>query len=685
MRSPRCADLAAVLVAALATIAPMRAFADDAPAPAAVATVESAAPADASVAIATYYAELERMGLIQVETGDRDSLTRELGAAERLLQGGAAMDAAFALFAIVASPRYAGFETFVEFQNAEYELGVALAQAGAFTSALDVLGGALARGVDAPYMAAAHQRMVDIALETRDHAGVLTRLERAAPSTGDAAGTLPASLVGERAYLRGRIAYDGGDLPAAEAQLASVPGRSRLFSSATYLRGVIAARGGKYKAAAAAMCTAAGGPSGGSGGGDAARLSFVVDDRYYTIKDLARLGLGRLAHEQGEYDDAYYHYFQIPDDSDRLPEALFEAAWSMYQQRDLPAARDLVREFLAEFPASPLWPEASLLAGYVELADCKFDASQSWYDALATRLEPIVATLDEARRDPALRAAMFDQALVAFRRKAATTTPGTSTDPLAQATALLQVEPAFQRLRDAMTGLDRAADDAASTVRDWRALARQIATTDVSKVAAETTVEQDDAAGATSLARDFAALSGAVERAERELARGRAAGTIGAKEAGAEATRLADLRARVATARRTAERAARDASRAVPASAPAELRPMIQRDIDDAQRLTDAAAALRERLAAGADGLAQRAIERVYADTKRVLDKARLGKIDAVIGQKRALDIEVQDLASGRMPAELRGRLWSASMIGDDEEYWPFEGEYWADEYEGWR
>ena len=26
------------------------------------------------------------------------------------------------------------------------------------------------------------------------------------------------------------------------------------------------------------------------------------------------------------------------------------------------------------------------VAGYVELADCKFDASQTWYDALAAKL-----------------------------------------------------------------------------------------------------------------------------------------------------------------------------------------------------------------------------------------------------------------------------------------------------------
>ncbi len=78
-------------------------------------------------------------------------------------------------------------------------------------------------------------------------------------------------------------------------------------------------------------------------------------------------------------------------------------------------------------------------------------------------------------------------------------------------------------------------------------------------------------------------------------------------------------------------------------------------------------------------------MERLYRDTRRVLDKANLGKIDAVIGQKRALDIEVSDLAAGRFPAELHGRLWEQGLIGDDEEFWPFEGEYWKDEYEGFR
>jgi hypothetical protein len=112
---------------------------------------------------------------------------------------------------------------------------------------------------------------------------------------------------------------------------------------------------------------------------------------------------------------------------------------------------------------------------------------------------------------------------------------------------------------------------------------------------------------------------------------------------------------------------------------------MLDKDIAAARRLDRAADDLQRRLTAAADALSQKAVDRLYNDTRRVLDKAKLGKIDAVIGQKRKLDIEVQDLAAGRFPEELIGKLWNASMIGDDEEYWPWQGEYWADEYEGWR
>jgi tetratricopeptide (TPR) repeat protein len=630
--------------------------------------------------IAKYFAQLTAIKLIDAESGTLETLRNELGTAELLLRDGAYGNAAVALYTIVKSPRYAAFTDFVEYQNAEYDLGVALARAGSYGAALDALEVVLRRGPGAPYWGPAHRRMIDVALETRDHAGVLARIEAI-----KAADPIPVSAAGERSYLRGRAAYDASKLADAEGELVLISKQSRLYSSAVYLRGVIRARQNKYKDSAEAMCEVAATE-------DTDKVTFVVDDRYFTIKDLARLGLGRIAHEQGEYDDAYYHYFQVPEDSAYLPDALFEASWSMYQKRELATARDLVHEFLSTFPSSPLWPEASLLSGYVELADCKFDASQKWYDELTAKLQPIVDEIDRVRKDPELRKQLFASAITRFHEvkgtgevvgsKAAKVTPATMMD---QVVALLRLDPRFLRLSDAITGMHEQATTAPAVVRQWQQLARQVGETRVAQVSTARTLEQEQLADANAVVEDYRRLVGRIQGEKSDLARARRDGVIAADDAAAEDARLDKLLDRARSAERNAVAAADHAADAATTQAAPGIRPMIQADIADARRLDKAAHALLDKLGTAGDKLAQQAVDRLYNDTRRVLDKAKLGKIDAIIGQKRKLDIEVQDLAAGRFPEELIGRMWNASMIGDDEEFWPWQGEYWADEYEGWR
>ncbi len=639
----------------------------------------AAKSADADDPLAKYFSALESMKLIDVESGTLETLKRELGTGEKLLTDGAFTNAAVALYAIVKSPRYASFTDFVEFQNAEYDLSVALARAGAYGASLDVIEAILKRGPAAPYWGPAHRRAVDIGIETRDHAGVLARLEAIKTES------IPASAAGERSYLRGRAAYDDGKLTDAQVELALVSKKSRLYSSAVYLRGVIWARKGELKSSAEAMCEIAATE-------DNSKFTFVVDDRYFTVKDLARLGLGRLAHEQGEYDDAYYHYFQIPDDSLYLSDALFEASWSMYQKRELATARDLVHEFLRTFPTSPLWPEASLLAGYTELADCKFDDSQKWYDALVARLTPVVDEIDRARKDPALRKQLFAKALSRYReikdtgqldgKKVGTTA---AVAPIDDVVALLRLDPKFLRLNDAVNGSHELADSAPQAARQWQNLASQVAETKVQKISTTKTLEQEQLADANATVEDLRRLAKQVSDQRDEIARAKREGTMAGDAAGEELKRLEELKAKVTKAVDRAVVAADTAAQAVSAQATSSIKPLIEADIGDARRLDKSAHALSIQLDEAGDALAQKAIEHLYEENKKVLDKAKLGKVDAVIGQKRKLDIEVQDLAAGRFPEELRGRLWNASMIGDDEEYWPFQGEYWADEYEGFR
>ena len=665
--------LSVALLGALASPA----LAQDPPKPDATA---EAAPKSVDDPLAKYFEALEATKLVDVESGNLDTLKRELQIAEDMLRDGTFVNAAVALYAIVKSPRYSAFTDFVEFQNAEYDLAVALARAGSYGASLDTIEQILARGPGAPYWGPAHRRAVDIALETRDHAGVLGRIE--AVKLTDA---IPVSAAGERSYLRGRAAYDAGKLADAEGELVMISKKSRLYSSAIYLRGVIKARRGEYASSAEAMCEVAATP-------DDDKFTFVVDERYFTIKDLARLGLGRIAHENSEYDDAYYHYFQIPDDSMYLPDALFEASWSMYQKRELPTARDLVKEFLDTFPSSPNWPEASLLAGYVELADCKFTDSQTWYDALVAKLQPIVDEMDKARRDPSLRKQLFAKALTRYRevkytgleagKKVGTQKPQTPTD---EVLALLRLDPKFIRLNDALVGMTELSNNAPAVVRQWQNLGTQVAEKKVVAVSTGATLEQEQLADANALVEDLRRLQTKIAESQNELLRQKREGNIPADVAADEQKRLDGLADKNRKALANAVAAADKAAQAVTREASAGIRPLLEQDLGEARRLDKATHALREKIEEAGDKLAQNAIERLYNDTRKVLDKAKLGKIDAIIGQKRKLDIEVQDLAAGRFPEELIGKLWNASMIADDEEFWPWQGEYWADEYKGWR
>ncbi len=642
---------------------------------------ESTASADVKTdEIAKYFQTLESMKLIDAESGTLESLKRELAVAEELLHDGAFANAAVALFAIVKSPRYSAFTDFVEFQNAEYDLAVSLSRSGSYGAALDIIEQTLERGPSAAYWGPAHRRAVDIAIETRDHAGVLARIE--AIKTSD---PIPPSAAGERAYLRGRVAYDAGKLADAEAELISITRKSRLYSSAVYMRGVIRARRGQYKEAAEAMCEIAATP-------DNDKITFVVDDRYFTVKDLARLGLGRLAHEKGEYDDAYYHYFQIPEDSTYLPDALFEAAWSMYQKRELPTSRDLVKEFLKEFPTSPLWPEASLLAGYVELADCEFNESQKWYDNLVAKLQPIVNEMDRVRKDADQRRNLFATALTRFHEVKQTgelegQKPGTekAATPFDDMVALLRLDPKFLRLNDAVTGANQLANSAPQVVRQWQNLAVQVKDTKVGKVSGAASLEEEQLADANAVVEDLRRLSKQIATQQSEIQRAKREKVMAADDADKELEHLAGLRGKVQVALANGIKTADKAAEAVAAQAGGGIKPMIQSDIAEARRLDKASHALADKLVLAGEKLSQAAMDKLYDDTRKVLDKAKLGKIDAIIGQKRKLDIEVQDLAAGRFPEELIGRLWNASMIADDEEYWPFEGVYWSDEYGGWR
>jgi tetratricopeptide (TPR) repeat protein len=570
-----------------------------------------------------YLADLEKAGVLQTdrEPATLDRIRQTLTAAEDDLVTGNAQVATTRLFRVVESPRFDGFRNDPEYQNAEFSLGRALVRAGAYASAERYLLRVLGRGPKAPYFAPAYRAMIDIALETREQAALLAMLDGVKSKLGDA--ELPRDSAAEHAYLAGKVAYEGGDLAAAEGRFAEVDKQSRFFAAALYFRGLAHARKGHFAAARRSLCEIV-------EQADKDRFSFFIDGRYYAIKDLAYLALGRIAHEQGKYDDAYYFYFRVPEDSERLPEALFEASWSMFQKGEYEAAGAFLDQFDRSFPKTPLAPDVMLLHAMIDLKSCQFDRVRTTLETFVTTYRPIEEQVATLIRDP-------DRRRTLYRRLLSKQQIAMPRDPVME---LLKIDGRFFRFYSDIVALDKEAGLIPGEVAVWDELtARQkgqtqgVEATEVAQLRQEVEQLAPLAAGDPEMEDKVSDLLSAVKRAGRTVA---FEGPY-AKEAQATLALGGEVRR------------------------------------------------LRTRLVAAASAVAEQALVELDTRLRELLRQARLTQIDAVIGKKKKLEIEISNLREGRYPPDMFAKLQLEGLMGDDEEYWPFEGEYWSDEYSNYK
>jgi hypothetical protein len=106
-------------------------------------------------------------------------------------------------------------------------------------------------------------------------------------------------------------------------------------------------------------------------------------------------------------------------------------------------------------------------------------------------------------------------------------------------------------------------------------------------------------------------------------------------------------------------------------------------DRTSSTELFASAQAARAKLVESRNALAKDAVGRLTLRLSRLLRRARLGRIESVLGRKRALELEVEALAAGVLPQAALDSLEAPRYLKDSEEYWPFEGDDWPDEYVG--
>jgi hypothetical protein len=150
--------------------------------------------------------------------------------------------------------------------------------------------------------------------------------------------------------------------------------------------------------------------------------------------------------------------------------------------------------------------------------------------------------------------------------------------------------------------------------------------------------------------------------------------------------RVASLETDLAAIEVEASRAgAAPATSAAPGEAPAgaDLGDLLRADAARVGALQSRIAAVRRELGDRETLLAKDALRRLDLRLSRLLRRARLGRIESVLGRKRALEVEVEAIRLGYLPQDAVDSLDAAQYLEDSQEYWPFEGDDWPDEYVG--
>ncbi len=267
-------------------------------------------PAVHAQSLKPYYDQLVKQRLMPADGGSVQEYRAALTRAERAYADSDFDASAAILYELLESPYYADYDDLAEGEYAAFLMAGALKEEGALNLAETYALRVLKRGTQGSYFGPALRRFVDIALAHGDLEPSLAAFKALNIQT------LPADAQSELAYLEGRSAYMQGNFAAAHSQWMKVAETNRFYVSARYMRGVMSVRTRNFKQAETLFCDVA------SPQAKKKHLLFA-DERYMDVRDLSRLALGRITHEQGRSDDAFYYYFQVPNDSERVAEAIF--------------------------------------------------------------------------------------------------------------------------------------------------------------------------------------------------------------------------------------------------------------------------------------------------------------------------------------------------------------------------
>jgi TolA-binding protein len=227
------------------------------------------------------------------------------------------------------------------------------------------------------------QRIVEIALRTGDFSGIdepIGRLSQIPRANQDPA--VP--------YVRGKYYYFRDRPGEALTSFESIGPSEPYYLQARYFIGTIQVKGNDYASAARSF--------------DEVLKVQPKDDGDKEIQDLARLAIGRLLYDRGQFDRAKQWYASVPRQSKHFADAMYESAWNAIKSSDFKSAYRALDLMMLQEPDSTRAPELRLLIGNLHLRLNNYYLASTQFTQTLSEFEPIYRDLisrqEQARSDP---------------------------------------------------------------------------------------------------------------------------------------------------------------------------------------------------------------------------------------------------------------------------------------------
>ncbi len=280
--------------------------------------------------------------------------------------------------------------------KSEYYLAQTFARKDMPVSALIGYARIVNAGPSHPSYLQALEGLVDVQQRLNENNLVPNILDKAyTPEVRDRWLKLPVEVLSRVNYLVGTISQRRGRFEEARALLEAVPPESRVYARARYLLGVVL------------MDPSFPGRPAEGDALDAAALSAFRDVLkargkqlgHDEVKQLARIGMGRVYYGRREYPRAIDAYEGVPRYTRFWDQALFENGFARFQNEDFGGALGSLQALHAPQYAGAFQPESWILKATVYYFSCLFDEAKTTLAAYEELYEPMARQLEPFAKD----------------------------------------------------------------------------------------------------------------------------------------------------------------------------------------------------------------------------------------------------------------------------------------------